>query len=732
METRCQGWLAVTVAALTLGAFAPAAGAATAHVTDDGTEQVLHYDAVAGEVNNIWIEGGPQYQIIELAPAGGTATPITVGAGCVAYANTAEGVSCGSGDVDRIEIDLGDKDDTLDIANADVPITADGGEGADTFHDMEATHVAGGHFARLFKGGPGNDFFNSGQFAEMPTEYQGGDGTDFISYTYRDLQATPVGQNITLDDKADDGQGTEGDNVHSDIEYVFGTDKADTIKGSDGDNYIVGNGGADTIDGMGGKDSLFAGDAASAAGDTCDADVLNGGDGDDDLWLGGATTADGGADNDRLLSDQALCPGKSDVASGGTGEDSADFWGVTTPGLSVSLDDVANDGLGGTDNYKSDIERLQGPETVGMTLIGSSGPNHITGGGGNDLIDGAGGADQMSGGKGIDTVDYSSRTAPVTVTIGEGDEDGETGEGDGVVGDIENVRGGSGADTIVGNELDNVIDGGLGADMISGGAGLDAVDYSRRTARVSVTLAGGAADDGEAGEHDNVASDVEGAFGGAGADVLVGNAANGFLKGLGGNDDISDPGGTDTLDSGPGDDKINSVDGFADTVICSTGTDTVTSEALDILDASCKPPAPGPDPDPNPNPNPKPQPKPTPKPQPKPTPKPIDLTAPNAAVGVAKVQTLAKWLSSGLKVKVKSNEGGTISAVLTPESSKRVLATGKGKASAGVRKTLTLTLTKRGRKALRHLHSHKFKLVVTVTDAAGNKRIVTTHMRVKS
>src|SRR4051794_6867645 len=516
MEMRCQGWLGVTVAALTLGAFAPAAGAATAHVTDDGTEQVLHYDAAAGEVNNIWIEGGPQYQIIELAPTGGTATPITVGTGCAAYANTAEGVSCGSGDVDRIEIDLGDKDDTLDIANADVPIAADGGEGADTFHDMEQSHVAGGVFARLFKGGPGNDFFNSGQFAQMPTEYQGGDGTDFISYTYRDLQTTPVGQSITLDDVANDGQGTEGDNVHSDIEYVFGTDKPDTIKGSAADNYIVGNGGADTIDGMGGKDQLFAGDAASAAGDTCDADVLNGGDGDDDLWRGGATAPEGGGGSDPQPSGVALCPGKSDVASGGAGEDSADFWGVTTPGLSVSLDDIANDGLGGTDNYKSDIERLQGPETVGMTLIGGSGPNHIAGGGGNDLIDGGLGADQMSGGGGIDTGDYSARTAPVTATLGVGDEDGEAGENDGIVDDVENVRGGSGADTIAGSALGNVLDGGPGADMISGGAGLDAVDYSRRTAPVSVTLAGDAGAPREDGPRDNGGPGGGGGGGGRG------------------------------------------------------------------------------------------------------------------------------------------------------------------------------------------------------------------------
>jgi Ca2+-binding RTX toxin-like protein len=741
MERRCHGWLVGAVAALALGAFAPAAGAATANITDDGAEQVLHYDAAAGEANNLIIEGGPQYRLVELAPTGGAAVPITAGTGCAPAANPAEGVSCGMAGLDRIEITFGDLGDHVSIITADVPVVADGGDGPDGFEDSERANVAV-PLARTFKGGLGDDVFYGGIASAMPTEFVGGDGADKVSYAFRDLAATPAGQNISLDDVANDGQGTEGDNVHADIEYVFGSDQADTITGTANADYLVGNGGADTIDGLAGVDRLFAGDAATAAGDTCDADVLAGGDGADELWLGGSTTADGGADDDRILSDEFVCTGKSDVASGGAGTDFVDFFYVTLPGLSVSLDDVGNDGVGGTDNYKPDIENLVGSE-VGMTLIGSATANHITGGAGTDLIDGGLGADQMSGKGGIDTVDYSSRTLPLTLTIGVGDTDGEAGENDGIVDDVENVRGGSGVDTIAGNELNNVLDGGAGADNISGGDGVDAVDYSRRTAPVNVTLNAGPGNDGEAGENDTIAADVEGAFGGAGDDKLVGAAGNGFLSGFGGNDDLSDVGGADTLDAGTGDDVIDSVDGAVDNDICGPGTDKVTKDPTDTVSADCAdtttPPV-DPPTDPPSTPPTTPPTSPPVAPPVSPPVVPIDHTAPNAtlALGAGK---LGKLLARGLKVSVKSSESGSLSAVLTAESNtvrllkrhgvKGVLASGRANATGGATKTVTLRLGRKARRALRGAAVAKLKLVVTVTDRAGNKRTLTRHLKIK-
>lgn len=707
---------------------------------------MLHYDAAAGEANNLVIEGGPAYRLTELAPTGGTAVAITAGTNCAANPDPALGVSCSLAGLDRIEVNLDDLGDQFELVAADVPVVVNGGPGDDFFDDMEQSNTPGA-FARTFIGGPGGDSFRVGIRCCMPSEYQGGEGEDRVLYGYRSLTTTlpvpypPRPQTITLDDVANDGEATEGDNVHSDIEYVFGSDAADTISGTANADYLVGNGGADKIDGLGGPDRLFPDDATGGLntppGDTCDDDVLNGGDGADDLTLGGATKADGGADNDTFLTDLALCPGKSDEAIGGLGSDFADFSRLAAPGLSVSLDAQADDGLGGADYFHADIEGVEAT-SGGMTIIGSADDNHLVGGAGNDLIDGGLGADQMSGGAGIDTVDYTSRGAHVTATIGVGDTDGEDGEGDGIVGDVENVRGGSGNDTIAGNELANVLDGGAGADNISGGDGVDAVDYSRRTAAVNVTLNGGAGNDGEAGENDTIAADVEGAFGGSGDDKLVGAAGNGFLSGFGGNDDLSDVGGVDTLDAGIGNDVIDSVDGAVDTDICGAGTDKVTADATDTVAADCAdaPPAGPPS-----GPPASPPASPPSSPPASPPVTTIDHTAPNAALTMG-TSKLAKLLSSGLKLSVKPSEAGTVRAVLTAESTtaralKRrgvngVLASGQINATGGATKALTLRLSRKARRALRGSAVAKLKLVVTVTDAAGNKKTLTKHLKIRS
>ena len=55
-------------------------------------------------------------------------------------------------------------------------------------------------------------------------------------------------------------------------------------------------------------------------------------------------------------------------------------------------------------------------------IFGGDGNDSLSGGGGNDTLGGGGGADVMAGGPGIDMVDYSLRTAPLTVSIGDGAE----------------------------------------------------------------------------------------------------------------------------------------------------------------------------------------------------------------------------------------------------------------------------------------------------------------------
>lgn len=255
---------------------------------------------------------------------------------------------------------------------------------------------------------------------------------------------------------------------------------------------------------------------------------------------------------------------------------------------------------------------------AGNVLNGNAGPDALSGVEGNDTLGGgagddrfdegasANGADSLSGDAGEDTADYSPRTEAITLTIGAGSDDGESGEGDTVLASTENALGGSAADSLTGDGGSNVLggnggddalsgqagddtlNGGLGdetfseggspngADQLNGDGGTDAVDYSSRSQAVNVTIGAGA-DDGEAGEGDNVSATTENVSGGAGADMLGGDGAGNVLSGNGGLDVLTGGSGDDTLNGGAGDETFaegGSPNG-ADTLNGDGGTDTV-------------------------------------------------------------------------------------------------------------------------------------------------------------
>ena len=81
----------------------------------------------------------------------------------------------------------------------------------------------------------------------------------------------------------------------------------------------------------------------------------------------------------------------------------------------------------------------------------------------------------LDGGAGIDTADYSDKTKPVVVTLN-GAIDATVSVGgiaEDTIRNFENVTGGSGRDTLVGDGLDNVLNGGPDADAMRGMAGND-------------------------------------------------------------------------------------------------------------------------------------------------------------------------------------------------------------------------------------------------------------------
>jgi len=220
--------------------------------------------------------------------------------------NLANGISEMSADV----LDgLGGNDNLF--AAAFSPATMYGGAGNDVL-----TGGAGNDYGY---GGTGNDWVigqGGNDFVQGETgtdQVWGGGGVDTITYQY---VTAASGVSVRLDDVANDGTAGENDNVHSDVERVWGSKGNDVIVGSAGNNLLAGDTGNDQIHGAAGNDSVY-GDAGNDKvwGDAGD-DVVSGGDGNDAVYGGDGTDwMYGDAGTDTLVS----LGGGSDHLNGGAG-----------------------------------------------------------------------------------------------------------------------------------------------------------------------------------------------------------------------------------------------------------------------------------------------------------------------------------------------------------------------------------------------------------------------------
>jgi Ca2+-binding RTX toxin-like protein len=160
-----------------------------------------------------------------------------------------------------------------------------------------------------------------------------------------------------------------------------------------------------------------------------------------------------------------------------------------------------------------------------------------------NVFDGGPGGDTFSG---RGTVDYSMRTNPVSVTIGDSlANDGESGENDFVPDEITRVLGGEGGDTLTALDSPNVQ-----ATSLIGGDGADTLTVLRQFS--FGRLEGGpGADELQIGDTQAIA------LGGEGNDLLVGGHDSQTLQGEGGDDEIRGNAGRDRLIGGSGADTIN-------------------------------------------------------------------------------------------------------------------------------------------------------------------------------
>ena len=142
----------------------------------------------------------------------------------------------------------------------------------------------------------------------------------------------------------------------------------------------------------------------------------------------------------------------------------------------------------------------------------------------------------------------------VDVSLGDGDDSLTSGVGG-------SVDGGPGDDQIHTGGAFSTLSGGPGADLLDATASQGAaVTYADHTDGVTVRL-NGVADDGAAGEGDNVLGPVTGITGGSGNDDLqAGRHASGLFGGAG-NDVLTGSPEGDTINAGDGNDTVAGGDG---------------------------------------------------------------------------------------------------------------------------------------------------------------------------
>ncbi|WP_416896703.1 MAG: FecR domain-containing protein [Minwuia sp.] len=427
-----------------------------------------------------------------------------------------------------------------------------------------------------FRGRGGNDSFT------------GGGGFDRLDY----VEAT---SGITIDVGAGStGVGLDGDggtDTFSNIDEVRGSDFADSLLGSVGDDRFITRLGNDTVNGLGGFDLLrydrsnvdvvnldasegianvtYTGEVLTQdfflnmerfRGSLLGDDTLRGAGVDERFeGRGGNDLIEGNGGNDTLQGEDGndtLTGGAgNDLMEGGAGTDRAVYTGNSENFSAVFADDgsgvVLTDDLNieGTDTLSSSIEEIEFADGTLLAQYGTAGADNLTGTAAEDVLAGAGGNDTLSGDAGGD-----------------------------------------------------VLVGGGGDDLIQGGAGTDEAAYQGPSSNFQATFA----DDGSnvvladtvgAEGTDTIANDVEEISfgdetvavqfgtvgnetlnGGATADALGGADGDDTLFGNDGDDFLVGGNGNDLVVGGNNDDQMFGGDGF-DTLTGGIGVDVMSGGA---------------------------------------------------------------------------------------------------------------------------------------------------------
>jgi Ca2+-binding RTX toxin-like protein len=538
-------WRLLLTVVVALALAAPA-GAAT--VRGDPVFGLV-FEAAPGEMNDVQLSYGSGIYVVEDSGAN-----LSAGNGDCVIITAHEAHCTPSGMWVQVNMSLDDEDDTAALVsvpeNSVVNINLHGGPGDDVVTSSakwgvtmvgedgdDSLVLAPFTGSASFSGGNGNDFFKGAGFVDS---FSGGDGNDTVVPSLNDdlhggagsdtldLSASGLGQTVDLT-----GGSISGATIDDTFENVLAGSGDDVLRGNASANLLSGGGGDDLLDGRFGADAF----------------------------------------------------------AGGDGFDVADF-SDRTSGIVARLNGTPESG--NTDDGPSGSRDEIDPDVEGV--FGGDGPDTFVGNAADNLFNGGFGADGFVGGPGFDAVDYSDRTAAVfvvldgTPTSGNAD-DGPNPGRDIVDGSMEDIFGGDGDDTLIGNSADNFLDGGFGADVLFGGSGNDLADYSQRIDGVTILLddtpRSGNDDDGPPGARDRL-NGIEDALGGDGDDSIVGNGLTNILLGGFGDDTIDGSLAPDRIEGGSGNDHLASRDGSVDSVFCGADADGASVERIDVVAPDCE------------------------------------------------------------------------------------------------------------------------------------------------
>ncbi|MBI5900162.1 MAG: hypothetical protein HZB40_13145 [Rhodocyclales bacterium] len=288
----------------------------------------------------------------------------------------------------------------------------------------------------------------------------------------------------------------------SGFEKIYGSDYNDFLVGDTGANYIYGGKGSDLIGAGGGGDTVDGGavganasfdwlsygqaggaisvnlgtHAASGISSLQNIDGVLGGSFDDTLIGGDSTNQWFNGEKFEWFEGR----GGNDSIDGGRGTTAAmteatreyNFARYTSATGSVTVNlstGTASDGLSGTDTLVG-INGVVGSNQAD-TLVGGNEAFDLI-----ELFEGRGGNDSIDGGRGFDMVMYRDAAGAVTVNLSTNSASSAS-TGTDTLSNIEGVIGSDYNDTMIGGSAAENFQGRKGADNIDGGGGVDQVDY---------------------------------------------------------------------------------------------------------------------------------------------------------------------------------------------------------------------------------------------------------------